>query len=90
MRDSGEVPIETFTFPSSYKISTICAANTSTSSCTTNPVLDVVFLRPDPDAKITLGGVPTPLYGFVSITLMSPTGITKTVTVQGTGQISVK
>ncbi len=50
--------------------------------------IDVGFLRPNPDATIT-GDGPTP-YSSAKIVLQSRSDETRTITVQSTGQISVK
>lgn len=50
--------------------------------------LDIGFLRPNPDATIT-GDGPTP-YSSAKIMIQSRSDETRTVTVQSTGQISVK
>lgn len=50
--------------------------------------LDVGFLRPNPDATVT-GDSPTP-YSIAKIVIQSRSGETRTVTIQSTGQISVK
>lgn len=52
------------------------------------PHIDIGFLRPNPDATIT-GDGPTP-YSSVKVVLQSRSGETRTVSVQSTGQISVR
>jgi prepilin-type N-terminal cleavage/methylation domain-containing protein len=65
----------------------------STEDCSDNAAtlthLDIGFLRPNPDATVT-GDSPT-LYSSAKIVLQSRNGEeTRTVTIQSTGQISVK
>lgn len=50
--------------------------------------LDIVFFRPDPDAVITTNELST-TYSRGKITVSSPVGETRTVTIESTGQISV-
>lgn len=51
--------------------------------------MDIVFKRPDPEATIT-SNLSAISYGTATITVSTPQGITRTVTVESTGQISVE
>jgi len=89
--------IEKFNLRNNIKISNIC----NESSCPPQPsvrMMDVTFLRPNPDANIYftnnggnfVGNTP-PQSGYVTgkIILISPKGKTLTITVESTGQVLV-
>src|SRR3989338_5083069 len=81
-----------------YYIDGLCApAGADFLSCTRVDQLDVVFRRPEPDARITAGSGgqtciqnPTQCRENARIIIKSPRGDTMSVLVEGTGQISVQ
>lgn len=52
--------------------------------------LDVVFVRPDPDAIIRVNGSATPRCQTAKIIIKAPDGATKTIVVRSTGQIAIE
>ncbi len=87
---SGSEEIKTYSIQQGNKISSICVTDTNnTKSCDAAiGYIDITFKRPDPDAmiKTSLNSV----MKSAEITLISPKGVTKKVTVERTGQISVQ
>ncbi|MDO8481498.1 MAG: prepilin-type N-terminal cleavage/methylation domain-containing protein [bacterium] len=82
-----------------YKIAYLCApAGIDSSSCTQVPQLDIVFQRPEPDARITAGDgtVQTCIQNPIQcqqnarIVVKSPRGDIMSILVEATGQISVQ
>ncbi len=67
-------------------ISGLCVGS---NPCSAVDTLDIVFHRPDPEPVITANGQAT-LYPSAVITVSSPQGVTKTVSVLASGQISIK
>ncbi len=88
--------IKTYTLTQAHTVSDFCgiAANGSR-QCAGPPTpaityLDVVFFRPDPDAIISSDVVPPASpYSSAEITVASPAGSTRKISVYSTGQISV-
>jgi Tfp pilus assembly protein FimT len=81
-------------FTKEYVIARYCATvanGTETCSDSGSPItyLDIVFVRPEPDALISTSSTGT-VYSNASITVSSPTGIERVVDVASTGQISVQ
>jgi len=92
--DSADTVLQTYTVGTNHFIKSFCGINSyGQQDCSDDgdsPInhLDIVFFRPNPDANIS----PTN-YGPSSsakIVVASPSGETRTITVQSTGQISVK
>lgn len=92
----ADTVIKTYTLTQSHAVSDFCGiTSTGTRQCAASPTpliasLDVLFFRPDPDAVISSDIVPpsTP-YSSAEITVASPTGSTRKITIASTGQISV-
>ena len=85
--------IQTYSVGQGHSVKRFCAFNTlAQSTCSDDgdtPItyLDVVFLRPDPDANISSNNP-----GYTSsakVTVTSPSGETRSITIASTGQISV-
>lgn len=72
-----------------YKINTLCATPSGGSETCGLSTLDITFQRPEPDAYIRATELPG-LNESARIVLQSPQGITKSVTVEVNGQISVE
>lgn len=90
--DIGDGTEEVFAIKRGFSIKQVCATNSaSVELCTGSGIntLDVVFLRPDPDAYIRVDGDPVGLYGRARIIVQSPQGSEREVTVESTGQISI-
>ena len=98
--DSSDTVLQTYTVGTNHFIKSFCGTPSPSQGggpqCTilTSPTinhLDIVFFRPDPDAIITSDQESNPAqpYSSAQITIASPSGETRTVTVQSTGQISV-
>ncbi len=89
--DSDSV-VQLYTLGQGNHISRFCGITSSGSeecSDSGTPItrLDIVFLRPNPDAYISSDLSPS--YSSAKVTVASAGGETRTVTVQSTGQISV-
>lgn len=85
--------VQQYTLGRGHTIKQYCGVNSDTTEdCSDGPAaltqLDIGFLRPNPDATIT-GDNPTP-YSSAKIVIQSRADETRTVTIQSTGQISVK
>lgn len=85
--------VEQYTLGRGHTILRFCGIKSDTTEeCSDNQAalthLDVGFLRPNPDATVT-GDSPTP-YSSAKIVIQSRSDETRTVTIQSTGQISVK
>lgn len=77
--------VETFNINKGNRISKLCVDG----DCSTPVVLDISFVRPNPDAFIRINGAGGS-YGKAEICVLSPSTETKRkVTVESTGQISV-
>ncbi len=91
--DSGvDSIIDTYSVGGGHSITRYCTVdslNQTKCSDDASPIhhLDVVFFRPDPDANISSDK--GSLYSSAKIVVASPSGETRTVTIQSTGQISV-
>lgn len=82
--DSGiDEVVETFTIARGNMIDRLCGVSSSGVETCGAPTLDVVFLRPDPEAILT--GVT----GDARVYLAAPNGFEESVLVRSTGQISV-
>lgn len=80
---SSDQVISTYNIKRGSKIETICGGTDNAHCNTTLNALDVIFIRPDPDAIMTGNAV------YAEITLKSSDGGTKKVIVRRTGQIAV-
>lgn len=89
----GNECIESFAITSFDKIASICNGSASGGSCYTNAKVDVTFRRPTPDALICLTTPSLPVncnVSYVTINLISAKGLTRSIQVWNTGQISVQ
>ena len=90
--------IDEFTLTEGNRITAVCASNGSQSNCSTSSgsqqigTLDVVFKRPDPDARLVVSGCGTCFTPFASahVEITSPQGRVRRILVTNTGQISVQ
>jgi len=79
-----------------FRIAKLCApAGTDSTSCTGVNKLDILFIRPQPDALISAGGLSCTLglgtcYDSARIIVMSPRGDMDSILVEGNGQITVQ
>lgn len=79
-----------------FRVSKLCApAGADSASCTSVTKLDILFLRPDPDAWISANALSCPLasgtcYTDARIVLASPRGDIASVLVSSNGQITVQ
>ncbi|MDB5188743.1 MAG: hypothetical protein JWM92_341 [Candidatus Nomurabacteria bacterium] len=86
----GQECVESFSITNNDKIVSLC---TDKAPCmTTSGTVNVVFHRPNPDAVICVAGLDctTQQASYVKITVQSPTGVQRTVTIWNTGQISIQ
>jgi prepilin-type N-terminal cleavage/methylation domain-containing protein len=84
---SGEL-LEAFRIQKGNRISKILVTNSS-GSVSTPSIVDISFIRPNPDTYITAGDLATPYYAKAEICVTSPLGLSRLVVVEATGQISV-
>ncbi len=84
---SGDAVITKYQIKRGNKVKKLCAG-TSKDACTEVSSLDVVFLRPNPDARIAVNG--NTGYTYARITLSAPDDATKDIVVQVSGQISIE
>lgn len=82
--DGSDISVETFRIQKGNAISKVCVDG----NCS-NSVVDISFVRPNPDAYIRAGGIQGTSYGKAEICVSSPSGTKRKVTVESTGQISV-
>ncbi len=94
--------VQSNTIQTGYAITALCAIpDVNGTTCTPATEIDIVYVRPEPDAYISIGqggGAPvsciknrnTACYYEAHITLTSPKGDTRDVVVDATGQISVQ
>jgi prepilin-type N-terminal cleavage/methylation domain-containing protein len=84
---------ELFNLNNGYRISLICAtASGGEEICSDTgsvTVLDIDFIRPDPDAHIRVDASTGTVYQQARIVVISPGGTTREVVVESTGQISI-
>lgn len=81
--------VETFRIQKGNRIGRICVQGPCTSPANFVNVLDVSFMRPNPDSYIYANGVTFPRYANAEICVKSPNGAYRKVVVESTGQISV-
>jgi len=88
--------VEVFKIEKGNSISKFCAGDQCTNSEDPNKIdsLDILFHRPDPEPTINatqnLARTGASPYSNASITVTSPQGLSKTVTVSASGQISIQ
>jgi prepilin-type N-terminal cleavage/methylation domain-containing protein len=91
--DSGtDAIVQVYSIGQGHFISRFCGVRASgAEECSNSPSpidhLDIVFFRPDPDANISSNIVGP--YSRAKIVVGSPSGETRTVTIESTGQVSV-
>src|SRR3989344_2577283 len=93
VNDLGNELLRYYDLRGNYQLGDICGIGAEEKRyCTSDDSIDglsIVVTRPNPDAVIrSLDGVVT--YASAEVTLMSPQGTTRTVTVGSTGQISIQ
>ena len=89
IHDGADTDLDTYLFQRGINILKLCVPDGAGGE-TCGRSLDITFLRPDPEATITINGVSTK-YGTATIWLQSAdTKISKSVVVNMTGQISVQ
>lgn len=88
--DAEDSIISTYTLNTGHSIVQFCGVNGAVKDCSSTgaiSTLDVVFLRPEPDAHIS--STASGPYAQATITVTSSSGEFRTITVASTGQISV-
>ncbi len=83
VHDAGDIDLQTFTIEKGNKIGKICIDGVK--PCT-NPIVDISFSRPNPDAYIYVSGSN---HAKAEICVTSPQGLVRKIIVDSTGQISV-
>lgn len=76
--------VESFNLQKGNRITKICVDGVCT-----NRLIDISFVRPNPDAYIRVGSDSITSFGKVEICISSPKGIIRRVVVEQTGQIAV-
>jgi prepilin-type N-terminal cleavage/methylation domain-containing protein len=88
--DPQDSILSTYTLHAGHSISKFCGTSSSGTECSDTGAisnLDIVFLRPEPDANMSsASGGP---YSQGTVTVMSSTGEKRTIAIASTGQISV-
>ncbi|MDP1624896.1 MAG: prepilin-type N-terminal cleavage/methylation domain-containing protein [bacterium] len=84
---AGEL-LESFQIQKGNRISKILVTSGSGSPVTAN-IVDISFIRPNPDTYITVGGNTSIFYSKAEICVSSPQGSSRIIVVEATGQISV-
>ncbi len=93
--DVGQECVENFAFTGQDTIASLCTdvptANTCMTPANGGGTVNVVFHRPNPDAVICVSGVncATRQASYVKVTVQSPKGAQRIITIWNTGQISV-
>lgn len=90
--DIGDGTEEILAIKRGFSIKQVCATNSaSVELCTGSDIstVDIVFIRPDPDAYIRVDGEPLGIYGRARIIVQSPQGAEREIVVESTGQISI-
>jgi len=84
---------EVFSIGQGYSIARVCGTTPSSIERCSNTdgisVLDITFIRPDPDAYIRIDSDAATAYQSARIVVRSPQGKEREVTVESTGQISI-
>lgn len=86
---SGSECIESFSINSADRITKLC----TDTGCQTSGTINVLFRRPSPEAEICVvqgSSCRSLKSSFLKVTLLSPKGLEKVVTVWNTGQIGVQ
>lgn len=84
--------VNVFTIGGGYFIKEVCVSDVSNEYCYpsgSDNTLDILFRRPEPDAQIRLNGT-SQVYTSAQIVLESPRQLTRSVTVEVTGQVSIE
>lgn len=81
--------IQTYSLGNGITLSGLCAYSGNGSSCTSVSSLDIAFTRPNSEAFVTANGGTTLYTGGACLTLVSPQGGSRAVTVTASGQITV-
>lgn len=84
---SGELITE-YSVKRGLKINKLCVG-ADISTCIAVTSMDVMFLRPDPNAIITANGNGVTTYSYAYIEILSPDGTSKKIEVRKTGQIEI-
>lgn len=84
IKDAGDVDLEVFRIQRGNRISKICV-----DTVCTNTIVDITFVRPNPDAFIRAANNQTTGYNKADICVLSPQNTKRKITVESTGQISV-
>lgn len=84
--DGASEDIRIFNITKGNKISKLCVTNNTSTNCYSE--IDIVFLRPNPDAIIRRTGITTN-YQSAYVCVSSPTGTHRKIFISNTGQISV-
>lgn len=86
----GKEGIQRYTLAPGYTIKDLCGnfKTTGTPGCGLNR-LNITFVRPNPDAVLKRNAGDTP-YSNAEVIIQSKTGVTKTIVIWKTGQISIE
>jgi prepilin-type N-terminal cleavage/methylation domain-containing protein len=84
IKDAGDLDLETFRIQKGNRISKVCVDGVCT-----NAIVDITFIRPNPDAYIRASNNTSISYGKAEICVESPSATRRKVVVESTGQISV-
>lgn len=91
--------VQSNTIQQGYAVTSLCVITNTSQHATCQSVnqIDILYIRPEPEAYITGGGSPNSCKKYpqncnyeAQITLTSPKGDTRSVVVDATGQISVQ
>lgn len=80
--------LETFKIQKGNRISKILVTNSS-GTVSTPSIVDISFIRPNPDTYITAGDLVTPYYAKAEVCVTSPSNVNRMIVIESTGQISV-
>ncbi len=83
----GEIITE-YSVKRGLKINKLCVG-ADLASCVAVTSMDVMFLRPDPNAIITANGNGGTTYSYAYIEILSPDGSSKKIEIRKTGQIEI-
>ncbi len=91
--NNGDGTEDVFFIGQGFSIARTCVTNTAfveiCSDTEDVSTLDIVFIRPDPDAFIRINGDTVTMYQRARIVIQSPNGNEREVIVESTGQISI-
>ena len=89
----GDGTEEIFSIGQGFSIARICATTVASielcSDADNVSILDITFIRPDPDALIRINGEAITMYQSARIVVQSARGAEREVVVESTGQISI-